>query len=256
MRVSRPELRLVLPVVLALGSGACVVAGLLLLVWLFGGLRTSGQYLDWGAVGALATVAGATAALGALATIGYSVYQLGANQRDERASRLPYLRVDVGFDHPRARHEGFVPPAAGYIFTPHDFGIDGELSMLQRLAPVFGERGYGLVLWVTNQQTASLGTAFDIHIQLVVSWFEGGEAVHAAGRVRFTYVEPRQTTALRLARVRADVAELVIRVISVSYRSLQDGSRLSDRHGATLMYYDGPSKEVRNERTFGFGEER
>lgn len=256
MNVSRPAVRLLAPVAVAMACAITVTAVFLFGVWISGGLRTSGRYLDWSAVGAVATVVGAGSAVGALATIGYSVHQLSANQRDERASRLPYLRVDVGFDHADARHEGFVPPPTEFAFSPEDFGIEQIPGALQGLRPAFGQRGFGLTLWVTNQQAAALGTAYDIRVDLVVSWLEAKETVNSAVRVRFTYVEPMQTTALRLANVRADVSELVASVISVSYRSLQDSQRLSDRHGATLMYYDGPTKEVRNERTFGFGEAR
>ncbi len=256
MDLSRSNARFALPAVVAVLLSVVVVGAFVGIAWLFGGVRTSGTYLDWDAIGAIATLVASLAALGALATLSFSVAQFSATQRDERASRLPYLRVDVGFDNESVRHGGFSPPPTEFVFTPQDFGIDDELEGLRRLVPAFGQRGHGLVLWVTNQQIAPLGTAFDIQIELVVSWLESGVPENSVVRVRFTYVEPSQTTALMLAHVRASVSELVVRVISVSYSSFQNHQRLSDRHGATLMYYDGATKDVRNERTYGFGEER
>ncbi|MFN0093825.1 MAG: hypothetical protein ACKVVT_03475 [Dehalococcoidia bacterium] len=116
-------------------AGAAIVVGLtvifiaLAVVWLSGGLRTTGDSLDWAVVEALAAVITALAALAGFAAIAAGFEQQRASRRAERLALMPYLRVDVGFLEPHARHRGFEPPH-GYVFDVTDFGSAADAAGL------------------------------------------------------------------------------------------------------------------------------
>lgn len=236
-------------------SGAVVVAlGFLLGVWLVGGLQTNGDYLDWDAVSGVATLIGALAAVGALAGVAYGVEQLRQARRTERLSLAPYLRVDVGFSELWARHKGFTPPPCRHVFEPEDFGDQVDVSGLAALLPAFGDPAMTLTLWVTNHQTAPLGVAYGIEVGLFVAWQDGKEMQVVEVRVEFTYVQPGQTTAIRLGRVKTSVNNLVVHVFAVSYRGMFLDQHLKNRHGSLSLYYDSKGGGVQNDRSYGLGE--
>ena len=238
----------------AFGVATAVAGSLLLVVWAAGGLDTSGGNLDWGVVSSLATVVGALAAVGALGSVAYGVEQLRQTRRTERISLTPYLRVDVGFLEDEAHHPGFTPPDCKYLFEAADFGAQLEKGDLQSLEPAAGQPGMTLCLWATNQQRAPLGVAYDIEVGLYVVWKEGeGEQVTEV-RAEFAYLEPGQTTGIKLGSVRASVEGLIVHVFAVSYRGMFLDHELLNRHGALSLYYDAKEGVIQDDRSYGLGE--
>ncbi len=249
--------------VIGLAVSLAVAVVFLACVWVFGGLNTSGKYLDWEVVGAVATAIAAAAALGALVGVVFGLDQLRATQRAERLSLMPYLRVDTGFIGQQGLQPGFSPPPAGRVFSASDFGpgVDaGDLASLRPDSP--DEPAFDLGLWVTNQQSAPLGVAYQIEIGLFVAWrtvedqaMESGPLSQAAQVVvRFAYVEPGKTTVLRLGRVKSATPELVVTVFSVSYYGMYRDRELRNRHGSLNLYYDSSRGRAQNDRSYGLGE--
>lgn len=235
--------------------GACAIMGVVVgVVWAFGGLRTDGEYFDWSALAAVATFVAALAAVGALVAVAYGAEQLRSARRTERLSLMPYLRFDVGFVEPSAQRPGFSPPNVAHVFTTNDFGPSAEMGDLSKIEPTTGERGVTVALWVTNQQTAALGGAYRIRVGLVVSWSDKGVSEVNEVQVRFAYVEPGKTTAIRLAKVRSNVTELIVSVFAVEYYGMFLDRELRNRHGALSLYYDSKGGTVQNDRSFGLGE--
>lgn len=134
---------------------------------------------------------------------------------------------------------------------------------LMGLGPSPGAASLTLVLPATNRQTAPLGTAFEVTIDLEVVWSPPHHVTQvtqatpneppgvATIRVRFAYVEPGRTTAVKLGRIRADVPELTVKVLEVAYHGMHRREALLNRYGATDLYFDGPRWEIRNERGYG-----
>jgi len=225
------------------------------IVWLFGGLKTSGRFLDWSVVTALATIIGASAAVGALASVAYGVEQLRQARRTERLSLMPYLRFDVGFVESSKRHPGFVPPTSRYMFDPEDFGEQVHLEGLDALRPGPNQDSGTLALWVTNQQTAPLGGAYDVQVGLYVEWrLPGGERRITHVDVDFAYVEAGKTTAMRFGKIRSDVEELVVHVFAVSYYGMFMDRELRNRHGALSLVYNPSGGVIQNDRSWGLSE--
>jgi hypothetical protein len=239
----------------AAGAAVGLIALFLLIVWLAGGLHTSGDSVDWQAVGALASIVAAVAATGALVAVVFAVEQLRSARRTERLSLMPYLRVDVGFEEASARHAGFEPPASRYVFDAADFGPDADMQALQPLLAKPGDPARTLSLWVSNRQEARLGNAFQVRVGLYVAWRDATDMSLSVARVtvRFAYVEPASTTNVRLVRVREDVAELVVSVFAVSYYGMYLDRELISRHGARNLYY-AADQGVQNERSYRLGE--
>ena len=247
-------------VALALSAGIAiglVFSGAFLgIVWLAGGLRTSGNHLDWNVVIALATAGAAMAAIGALTAVSFGVEQLRATKRTERLALAPYLRVDVGLIQaglrpgPASLQRGFTPPPSPHVFDAEDFGPNIYVDAIEALRPRAGEPTLDIGLWVTNKQTAPLGNAFQISIGLYVA----SETDIAEVVVRLAYVEAGKTTAVRIAKVRADVPELTVSVFAVSYTRMYVAHELRNRHGALNLYYDAARGIVENDRSYGLGE--
>jgi hypothetical protein len=238
----------------ALIAGALVLVCALIVavVWLAGGLDTSGDHLNWNAIAALAGIASALAAAGAVATLRFAVQQIAAQreqiageQRSERIGRQPYLRVDIGFQERIARHRGFEPPETPYVFTAKDFGLESRLSDLEGIRTAPGEPGFSLVLWVTNLQTAALGIAYRVSVRCDLAWGES-DRDNAGVVVDFAYIQSGRTTAVEITRVRRDVPWFSASVGAVQYADLFGKLALTDHHGALEMMYD--HNGVRNER--------
>lgn len=239
---------------IALGGAVALALAFLASVWIWGGLRTDGAFLDWDVVTALASVVAAFATVGALAGVGYGVEQLRQGRRTERLALMPYLRVDVGFSEPWARHRGFTPPTCKHVFDPEDFGDHVDVSGLEPLRPAFGDGQLTLTLWVTNQQSAPLGGAYEIEIWLLIVW-NGKDGKEVAGvEVQFTYVEPGHTTAIRLGRIRETVEGLEVYVSYVAYHGMFLDQHLRNRHGSQSLTYDAKGGTFKNERSFGLTE--
>jgi hypothetical protein len=96
--------------------------------------------------------------------------------------------------------------------------------------------------------------AYNVIVELVVGWSDGGAIDTAALQVQFVYVEPGTTTAIELARIRRSIDSLTVVVDAVSYEGIFGNERLVDRHGALKMYYDR-STGVWNEREYRLGKE-
>lgn len=243
--------------VLAAIGLSTISAAIVFVIWLFGGLQTSGDFVDWNVVTALATLAAALAASGALVALAFNLRELDAGRREERLSRQPYLRVDVGFEERIAYSTGFSPPSSNVVFEVKDFGDQANAEGLAPLAPAPGELSFGLLLWVTNKQQSPLGFAYGISLQLIVGWpDERGEPTSTEVSVHFAYVEPGKTTAIRLARVRRRIPWLVAVVVAVSYQDAFQGQPLFDRHGALEMYYDEVQGVASHGRKFRLGKDR
>jgi hypothetical protein len=210
--------------------------------------------IDWAAIEALATVAAVVAALFAVATIAFTARELEnratelrRQSESDRASRMPYLRADVGLEGMHS--PGFSPPPSGHIFEPREFQGSGEAEPLKDIAP--GEPPYdgrySLVLWVQNLQAAPLGIAYRVRVRVLVAWDEVDPGAAASIQVDFTYVAPQQVTAIRLGWIRSDIPWLVAEVVEVTYEDLFGNERLPDAHGAMRLSYDR-NTGVRNER--------
>jgi len=166
---------------------------------------------------------------------------------------MPYLRVDIGFEEESDEESRFKKPGTDRIFSADDFGPHIEFDGLSNLLPGPGEPKLNLVLWVTNKQVAPLGAAFQVRVGLYIAW--GSDATQVTQvDVRFAYVEPGATTAIRIARLRTDVQELTISVFAVSYYGMYLDRELINRHGALSLYYDSQGGAFRHDRSFGLGE--
>ena len=246
----RARAAVVLAVGTSLGIAVVVVGG----VWLAGGLRTQGKYLDWNFVSAMATGITALAAVVALGAISATLEQVRASRRAERLSLMPYLRVDVGFEEEFLVSSGFNPPKPRHMFSAEDFGHHIQVgSGKLPPSPEAGEPSQTLVLWVSNMQTAPAGNAYEIRIGLWVAWRAGDAWEVAQVSVRFAYVEAGKTTAIRLLSVAADIPEFAAVVFAVSYYGMFLDRELINRHGALQMYYD-PRGGQANERGYGLEE--
>lgn len=155
---------------------------ILLSAWMFGGFRTSQPYLPWDAVESLGTALTAAAAIVALAALVASFEQTRAARRTERQSLMPYLRVDVGIEGQEKRTPIFRPPRTPYIFSPQDFGEAMETGEISSLLPVPGMDSISVCIWVTNKQQAALGHAYNVKIELLLSWTLHGKEAIAQGR--------------------------------------------------------------------------
>lgn len=249
---------------LMLAAWAAALLGILLVCLFFlavlaalGGVRLDGETVDWEAVGALATIGATVATAGAAAALALAMQQVRTQDRDERVSRKPYLRVDLGFRERIGQARGFLPKEPSHYFSMSDLGKDPDIPDLGPLLAEEGEPAFTLTLWVTNAQSAPLGTAYEIQVECTVAWT--WEATASEGRdfdgeatitVEFVYLEPGRVTGLELARLKRTPQVILANVRAVSYGDVFGGSspRLSDHHGALEMSYsDG---EVRNDRKF------
>lgn len=250
-----PLMSLRWPIVIAVAGGALFVGGFLVIVWLSGGLRTEGPYLDWNAVAALATALAAAVALVAVGAIGATLEEVNASRRAERQSLMPYLRVDVGIEGQEQWQPSFVPTHSGHIFTAEDFGEHVDTEGLKALQPAEGQDAHTVCIWVTNKQSAPLGHAYRIRVGLLFAWRSGdGEWGLSSAEVNFAYVEAGKSTAVRLTQVRKDVSELVVEVLSVSYYGMYLDRELRNRHGALTLYYNPAGRGLINDRRYGLGE--
>jgi hypothetical protein len=102
-----------------------------------------------------------------------------------------------------------------------------------------------------------LGTAYRIALSLLMSWSLDEVDTEAAERLHvdidFVYVEPGHTTGIELGRIRANVRSFGATVSDVTYEDVFGFQRLTDRHGALTLVYDGKRREVRNEREVKLG---
>lgn len=242
-----------MPVLLSLGA-ALVLCGLIVVtVWILGGLDTSGRHLDWGVVAALASVVSATGTIAAVVALRLVISQLEAQTRDERITRQPYLRVDVGFVEREGRSRGFAPPDPTYLFTASEFNILDRVKRLQALEDPSGPN-FTLALWVTNQQDTPLGIAYNVRVRLFVGWEEGSGPRGVPIDVEFAYVEAGKTTGIVVGKVRRSIW-LAAFVDSVTYEGMFGDDQLNDRHGALQMVYDHGEGEITNERLYRLGKQ-
>ena len=231
-----------------------VLALFMLVVILAGGVETSGSYLNWEVVQALASIGAVLATVGALGLLRFTAAQLqlatlqlatqaeqlDAENKQQRIARQPYLRVDIGFEEPAGRSAGFKPRAGAYTFSADEFRMADSLEDLAAVAPVSTfDPSFTFCLWVTNLQQVPVGIAYQITIDLVVGWRDEHNAEGAAPvRVQFAYLEPGQTTGVRIAKVRKGLAWFVGSVQDVGYQDLFGAETLIERHGAQEMLYD------------------
>ncbi len=225
------------------------------MIWVFGGLDTQGRFIDWAAIGALGTIGAAVATVLAVGTLAFAAREL-QNRAEElrrqaeadRVTRLPYLRVDIGLDGIAAN--GFTPPHTEHLFDADDFDPSGSLGLFDQIAPSQSATdAMGLVLWVTNLQSAALGIAYKIEVKVLVAWDENDPLQTAETLVEFTYLAPGQTTAFKLTDIRTDLPWLFAKVVEVSYEDIFGLERLPESHGALTMLYDR-NRGMRNERSF------
>ncbi|MCC7366078.1 MAG: hypothetical protein IT303_17060 [Dehalococcoidia bacterium] len=229
---------------------------LLTVVWLLGGVRTQGAYLDWAVVSALAAVGSTGATVMAVGALAFAGRELDARSQElrrqadnERASRMPYLRVDLGFAELWA--PGFFAPSTSHVFRMRDFELGGRIEALASIepnAPPY-DAALTLILWVQNLQTHPVGTAFDIEVGILIAWDESDPDQAAFVDIDFTYVEPGAITAIEIYRVRRDIPWLHAEVMSLGYEDLVGEERLPDAHGAMRMRYDR-TEGVRNDRRY------
>lgn len=214
--------------------------------------------VDWTAIGALAGLGAALATSAAVAALWFAASgleaqakEIEAQARDERISRKPYLRVDIGFVEEPGRHPGFTPPSVEYLFGPDDFQLQGQLEPMAELAPTDEDEVLTLAIWVSNLQSAALGIAYQVQAEVGLTWrTEQGTEVGLAVAVEFAYVEPGQTTAVQLGRVRRGIPWFVAWVENVTYQDIFGAEVMFDRHGAQLMLYDREGDKISNDRSY------
>lgn len=148
-----------------------------------------------------------------------------------------------------------------YIYTAEELGIADELSRIREsIGPEIGDVPvFHLTLYVTNLQREALGIADRVEVTLRAVWGFGDSTERSETfPVRLAYLAPEQTTAVEIAGVRRDIANLAVDVEGVSYKDLFQET-MPDAHGAMRMYYTWDAIQrraiVRNERKVQRGEE-
>jgi hypothetical protein len=242
---------------------AMVVLTFLAAVFVFGGLRTSGSHIDWNAVAALATLGSVVATVGALGLLRFTAAQLqlatvqlrtqtdqlAVESRQQRIALQPYLRVDVGFEEESGREAGFRPRTSKYVFSAAEFRLLDQADDMSGAAPgSVSEPSFGFCVWATNLQQTSIAVAYNIEVDLVVGWRRADGVEEALPvQVQFAYLEPGQTTAVRIARVAQVIDWFVAAVEDVRYQDVFGTETLVERHGAQHMLYN--REGVTNDRS-------
>lgn len=225
---------------------ACVV--LIVTLAVLGGTEWEGPGLrGWTAIAAVGSIAAATATTLAIGAVGIAASELDRSALEQRMVHGPYLRVDVSLGE--GLDSKFQKPTSARVFDARDFGIEDSLDRLAPItAPPDDAGAMPLMIWVRNQQTAPLGTAFNVFVRLLVAWDHGTTGTFVD--LGISYVEPGTTTAYQVVLVKSDIEDLFMKVWEFDYYGLLGKDGLPETHGALTMRYDRTG-EVRltHERT-------
>lgn len=228
---------------------AAVPAALLAAIWLWGGLDTTGEEVDWAAVSALAATAAAAATTFAAGSVVFAARQLRLEREADRVVRQPYLRVDLDLEG-FGSDATFQRPGAPRIYDAGDFGADHLHGAVEALTD--GESPLGLLLLVRNLQESALGFAYDVIVEVRIAWTlpdAPGEPDPIRLTLRFAYVAPGQLTVFRVCKLRQDLSSLHVTVEDVKYTGLLvSGEYLREVHGVLVL--DWSPKGARHERAY------
>ena len=165
--------------------------------------------------------AAAAIVVAVIAVIG--IIGLIVQRQRQRLELGPFLRIDVGPNHSAYLWE---PPQAHRVLEDRGFS---------HAKP--DEANHDLWAWIENRQTTSLGHATRINVSIEISHPDPeGKHVQDLLVLDASYVEPRQTVAIKILKFTASWDSLLARVISVTYRDVW-GHRQSGFYGRQYCKY-------------------
>jgi hypothetical protein len=192
---------------------------------------------DWQVVSAVAAVASTFASIATLAALAIAVGELDSASQDVRVSRKPYIRADIAFREDVAREDNLEFPEGIRLLSLRELGQEPiRFPPDSEPVPLPGEPALTLVVWATNLQSAPLGFADHVRLNVRIDWKGPDEASYRDTVVELAYLAPGQTTAIEVARVRWDVPYFFAQIASVEYEDIFQSAG-GDTHGALRMRY-------------------
>ena len=227
----------------------------------FGATATLGAYVaqlywprsvpdQWEAVGSVATVVGAGAAIAGLAALLLIYHQSEESRRRFRVELGPYLRVDFGPATARGTWEP--PPDAALRNILTAANISDQRPDLGALSAWPGD--VEICIWLKNLQEHPAGIAHAVEVVVLLRFTDPADPAAEQTlelQLRIAYLEPGQHIRYLVASVSADIPTVRGEVTKIRYLDLYE-RELAFAHGSAEFRME--RGKITNERHVFRGE--